>query len=717
MLTNRGSGGVCTGVRFLWFWLALNCVTGPAFAQSLNLPPRPTDAPNGTQFTNIISHLSRDERENWIYAQVLSGNVPDWLRALKPISVSAAGHTATYYVTPDYLAVGSDTDYFLAPCTPILAQRLATHLGCSLPTRRMVNQIWTNAAVKLNPQPIPPSAEMITVPVFAWHNFMVRTQRNAFTNSQPLGALVSGDKKDVILSNETTNRPPPARVTIYGWHYPTGEPIQPLSAVHESTYADYSHGIRLVQMNLTADGVPNTVSNVLRSASLSPLLSDEGLIPLPHYGVAPLSPIVMKHPRSQSLFAGGNVTLDTLAIGNAPLSYRWLFNSGTITDATNSSLSITNLTGNHSGNYAVIVNNPAGSTTSRVAVLRVRTNALPVVFADDFDANTAAHWSLFWGAANDVPDHDLGWSFDYGAIPYTFNGVTALIPPAPNSPNGSTRALRLAVNQNDSIATNAAVNLYPKNQVFSGDFTLKFDLWIQYPGNAGGTGTGVAGSTQHGIFGINHLGTNVNWAAATTTASDGLWFGVSGEGGESKDYRAYAGNLSGLPTELSFSNNTAAIYQNLFPAARFETAGAPGKNWVEVEVRYTNHVVLWLMDGTVISQRTNATSFTNGNLMIGLMDVFPTIASPARDSFALFDNLRVENLAPPPIQFLSAARETNGLVSLTLASVAGDQYWIDTSTNLTDWQPIAFTSATNATHVVVDPNTTDFPSRFYRARR
>ena len=127
--------------------------------------------------------MSLTERENWIYAQVVSGNVPNFQRTLVPVTVSATingtSHTATYYAAPDYLAIGTDADYFLEPTTPLLAQRLCNLLGCTLPTRKMVNQIWTNAAVKLNPQPIPPSAAMITVPVFGQENFMVRTQRNA----------------------------------------------------------------------------------------------------------------------------------------------------------------------------------------------------------------------------------------------------------------------------------------------------------------------------------------------------------------------------------------------------------------------------------------------------------------------------------------------------------------------------------------------------------
>ena len=132
-----------------------------AGAQTLNLPPRPVGAPTGSQFINIITPMALTERENWIYAQVASGNVPNFQRTLVPITVRATingvSHTATYYAAPDYLAIGTDADYFLEPTTPLLAQRLGNLLGCTLPTRKMVNQIWTNAAVKMNPQPIPPA--------------------------------------------------------------------------------------------------------------------------------------------------------------------------------------------------------------------------------------------------------------------------------------------------------------------------------------------------------------------------------------------------------------------------------------------------------------------------------------------------------------------------------------------------------------------------------
>ena len=101
---------------------------------------------------------------------------------------------------------------------------------------------------------------------------------------------------------------------------------------------------------------------------------------------------------------------------------------------------------------------------------------------------------------------------------------------------------------------------------------------------------------------------------------------------------------------MTASDSAATIYQNLFPASRFETAGAPGKNWVAVEISQTNGVLTWKLDDTIVAQRTNTSSFTNGTIMLGLMDVFSSIANPVEDSFVIFDNVRVEGLSGSGLQ-------------------------------------------------------------------
>ena len=285
-----------TGLIFL-----MSCWSCCSAAQVLKLPPRATNSLGGQEFVKIITPLPtppEPQRENLIYDQIAGGNVPGWLRKLVLITTNAViqgtNHTVSYYVTPDYLCIGSDADYFLEPMTPLLAQRIANLLDCSLPTRKMVNDIWAQAQVKLTPTNIPPSAAMITVPVFNQHNNMVCAQRQACLEAHPLGTLVAGDKKDVVISTliYTNFHKSRAPVVIYGWQRTNGAPIQPLYNGHEQTYADYSHGIRLVQQAMMVDGAPTTVSAILTNASLAALLSDEtnfpgNVIPRPNYTLPP----------------------------------------------------------------------------------------------------------------------------------------------------------------------------------------------------------------------------------------------------------------------------------------------------------------------------------------------------------------------------------------------------------------------------------------------
>ena len=273
-----------TLILYLFFF---SVITGNA--QTLNVPARSPSAMSGAQFVNYITSMSLTNRENAIFTEVMNGNVPAFMRIMIPVNSSATmsgtTYTATYYVIPDYLAIGCDSDYFLCPMTPLLAQQIADQIGCTLPTRKMVNDIWTTATVHLSPSPIAPSPQMTTVPVFATHDSTVWVQRSAVLTTHPLGELVGGDKKDVIISNHIYGNPSPGRVVIYGWHYTSGSPIQPLYYGHEETYADYSHGIRMVQLACTMNGAATTVNSILTSSTYNSVLSDEGLIATPRYPV------------------------------------------------------------------------------------------------------------------------------------------------------------------------------------------------------------------------------------------------------------------------------------------------------------------------------------------------------------------------------------------------------------------------------------------------
>lgn len=364
-------------------------------------------------------------------------------------------------------------------------------------------------------------------------------------------------------------------------------------------------------------------------------------------------PLIVQQPASLTVTQGANVIFAPTVTGSQ-LSYRWRFNGVNIAGATSNNLSLSNVSIAAAGSYSLVVSNATGVVTSSVANLTVLFPELvQTEFYEDFDTATASdRWDLFQGSANGTPDYTVDWAFDYSTYFSAFNGT--FIPPAPNSTNGTTRGLKLTVNNNDAIAATAGVSLYPKNRSFSGAFKLKFDMWMNYPGTAAGAGS--TGSTEHSTFGINHTGTRVNWDSATANPSDGVWFAVDGEGGIADDYRAYQGNSTGRATSLSFANSgfsaSGAVsrdssdpqWQNIFPGPTYESPGAPGKRWVQVEIgQDSNNVVTWRMNGQLIAQRPNTSAFTNGNVMIGYMDLFTSIASPAADAFVLFDNVRVES--------------------------------------------------------------------------
>lgn len=230
----------------LFFLLLMVFVPALAGAQILNLPKRKSIALNGKAFALSICDKNLKDREESIYQEIKKGNVPDFLRKLVKISDSIENLSVSYYVLPDYLSIGSNQDFFYVPMTPSLAQKVARLTGCSLPTKKIVNQIYRHATIKLSPQPIPPTNAMTTIPVFIGHTDSIMEQLKPVIYNQRLGELVAGNKKDVIISNKIYGEKSP-RVVIYGWHKLDGKPIQPLYNKHGSNWADYSHGVRLTQ--------------------------------------------------------------------------------------------------------------------------------------------------------------------------------------------------------------------------------------------------------------------------------------------------------------------------------------------------------------------------------------------------------------------------------------------------------------------------------------
>jgi hypothetical protein len=241
-----------------------------------SIPPRDASAPTGSQLMVRLASSSRMERSRALVEQILEGNIPSALRRLRPVEISVAGPSgaltrAVAWVMPDYLAVGSDEDFVRVPLGLPDALTVARRFGFTLPTRKLVNTIHSQAEAKVEPRPMPAGAAMTSVAYLWAHNQTVDQQLRGL----PAGTLVSGTKKDVVLSPRLASYP--GRVAIYGWLRPDGAAIQPLSTVHGARYADYSHGIRLVSDTVFVDGQARSVFDVLEDPERVGLLSDEGV--------------------------------------------------------------------------------------------------------------------------------------------------------------------------------------------------------------------------------------------------------------------------------------------------------------------------------------------------------------------------------------------------------------------------------------------------------
>ena len=272
--------------RNVLFGLAALVIAAAAYAQppdspcsqSANrIPQRSAHARGGGEFVDAVVGMSELERDLAIRRELVAGNVPSFLRQLQPVTLStqsANGKTVrlTLCVLSDYLSLGDDADFLLIPMSFDTALSVAASLGFTLPTRRMVDIIYRQSTVRLTPQPLPAGDRMRSTDYYVLHNAMVQQQRSA-AGAAP-GALTAGHKKDLVLSARLWRQP--GRVAIYGWHRGVDAPIQPLSTVHGASYADYSHGVRLVSTVVFVNDERRSIFDVLANALLAPLLSDEG---------------------------------------------------------------------------------------------------------------------------------------------------------------------------------------------------------------------------------------------------------------------------------------------------------------------------------------------------------------------------------------------------------------------------------------------------------
>jgi len=364
--------------------------------------------------------------------------------------------------------------------------------------------------------------------------------------------------------------------------------------------------------------------------------------------------------------AGQAVSLSVAADGATPFTYQWRLNGNIVAGATTSRLTLATAQPGDAGSYVCVVANSYGSVTSRVMTLTVYP-AQTTVFLDTFETNSAAQWRLKQSSG----DTRALFSYDYAAMG---------IPSAPHSTGGTTRGLRMEANLTAGVK--AAVSLSPLNRSFTGDYRLRFDLWMNANGPFPEGGTG---SSQHATAGVGTTGNRVQWTGTGSTA-DGYWFAVDGEGqaGNSSstvgDFCAYAGaSLQGTGTGIYAAGTDATAKDEIhpyhttaFPGGAAAPAwqqsnyaqqtgtlagGTIGFTWREMIVARRGNVVDWAIDGIRLATFTNAT-FTASNVFVGYWDMFTSLSDNTDLSFGLVDNVRVEVPVTAPVVLVQPQSQT-----------------------------------------------------------
>ena len=77
---------------------------------------------------------------------------------------------------PEYLAIGSDSDFLRIPMNLHTATAIADRFGFVLPTRKMVDAIYHQSTSRFTPQPLPAGPQMTSTEYYRQHNEMIDGQ-------------------------------------------------------------------------------------------------------------------------------------------------------------------------------------------------------------------------------------------------------------------------------------------------------------------------------------------------------------------------------------------------------------------------------------------------------------------------------------------------------------------------------------------------------------
>ena len=299
-----------------------------------------------------------------------------------------------------------------------------------------------------------------------------------------------------------------------------------------------------------------------------------------------------------------------------------------------------------------------------------------VLFGESFNTDVSPSWTVFGASASGVDDYTATFGYNYADLN---------VPAAPHSAAGDTFGLLMSANKLDATLEAAAVNAYANGKDFSGNYAVRFDMYIMQ--------NNTAGTTEHAMFGLNHSGAQTNWFsnAAGVPAGwtfDGIFAAVIADASNLGDYLLFtAPRAAAIPGPTTVASRTASTLTDVFhqpPWTAGSGAGSPGNtpatttpSWAQVELRHENGIVTLSINATNIFSYTNSTTSTHGTIMLGYADTFNSIGSGG-GGLVIYDNLRVVSLGSAPVAEVRITTTTRVANNLQIDFTAGSS---DTTAN------------------------------------
>ena len=378
------------------------------------------------------------------------------------------------------------------------------------------------------------------------------------------------------------------------------------------------------------------------------------------------SPVIKRPPMDCSAYVGAAASFSLQALGAQTLRYQWQFNGTDIPGATDASLTLTNVEATNAGSYRVVVTNMYCSVTSSVAALTVL-----VPLGDALDAP-----GLVWSTSGNA-----AWASESGI---THDGVDA--------------AQSGFITDNQSSSVQTTVN---------GPGTVSFwwkvssEEWFDYL-------TFYIDGVQEAV-----IAGEVDWQQRTFPAGAGShtlrWT-------YAKDVSVSAGADAAWLDQVSYIVNPPVITQQ--PVSQHGTMGAT----TVLGVAASGAPPLssqWLKDGTNVNGATD-TSFVITDATRRDSGLYQAVVTnPGGSTPSSNATLIVRS----PQKLGSPLPGPGGAWALTAGDADGRpllpsdlaNFQVQATTNFVDWVALLNSlTVTNGMLLLVDPDSTNYPYRFYR---